>query len=95
MITKHRKIKLTYRTPPTSRFSYSLENFNNWSVHANNLAVQGSQEATSPFLLFINQLEARYLIYTVGTASASKLYGLAGMVVIEGYPPKITTLFTR
>ncbi len=50
---------------------------------------------TTPYLSFIRHLNARFIIYTDGSASAGTLNGGAGMVVTEGDPANPTTLLTK
>ncbi len=46
-------------------------------------------------LSFIRHLHARFITYTVGSASALTLNGCAGMVVTKGDPVNPTTLLTK
>ncbi len=50
---------------------------------------------TTPYLSFIRHLNARFIIYTDGSATAGTLNGGAGMVVTEGDPANPTTLLTK
>ncbi len=65
------------------------------SVHADNLAPPGSQDDTAFYLSFIRRLNARFIIYSDGSATARTLNGGAGMVVTEGDLANPTTLLTK
>ncbi len=54
-----------------------------------------SQDDTTPHLSFIRHLNARFIIYTDGSATAGTVNGGAGMVVTEGDPANPTTLLTK
>ncbi len=55
----------------------------------------GSQDDTTPYMSFIRHPNARFIIYTDGSATAGTLYGGAEMVVTEGDPANPTTLLTK
>ncbi len=78
-----------------SPFSCPWEDSSNWSVHADNLAPPGSQDDTTPYLSFIRHLNARFIIYTDGSATAGTLKGGGGLVVTEGDPANPKTLLTK
>ncbi len=67
----------------------------NWNEHADNLAPLGSQDDTTPYLLFIRHLDVRFIINTDGSAAAGTFSGGAGMVVTEGDPANSTTILTK
>ncbi len=59
------------------------------------LAPPGSQDDTTPYLSFIRHLNARFIIFTDGSATAGTLNGCAGLLVTEGDPANPTTLLTK
>ncbi len=63
--------------------------------HADNPAPPGSQDDTTPYLSLIRHLNARFIIYTDGSATAGTLSGGAVVVVTEGDPANPMTLFTK
>ncbi len=93
--TSHLPPELAHRAPIDSPFSCPWEDTSNWSVHADNLAPPGSQDDTNPYLSFIRHMNARFIIYTDGSATAGTISGGASMVVTEGDPANPTTLFTK
>ncbi len=72
-----------------SPFSCPWEDSSNWTVHADNLAPLGSQDDTTPYLSFIRHLNARFIIYTYGSATAGTHDGGAGMVATVGDPANL------
>ncbi len=73
----------------------ALPKQSNWSVHADNLAPPGSQDDTTLYLPFIRHLNARFIIYTDGSATAGTLSGGAATVVTGGDPTNPTTPLTK
>ncbi len=70
--------ELAHRAPIDPPFSCPWEDSSNWSVHADNLAHPGSQDDTTPYKSFIRHLNALFIIYTDGWATAVALNGGAG-----------------
>ncbi len=54
-----------------------------------------SQYDTAPYLSFIRHLNARFIIYTDGSATAGTLNSGTGIVVTERDPANPTTLLTK
>ncbi len=93
--TIHLPVELAHRVPIDSAFTCPWEDSSNWSVHAENLAPPGSKDNTTPYLSFIRDLNAQFILYTVGSATAGTLNGGAGMVVTEGDPANPTTFLMK